>query len=236
MYRGVGKVVFKLFSNVKYNQIPEKIEKIKEQRFNVTDVWVDVNGKMLVFRTDKGVFNVNFDDYNKMLDSIITIGKSIFSGGIIDALDDAKYQLMSYVDDSDSAIAGNEVSDLVSAINRMKDNISKGNFELKIYLGLVVIKNLGSFPDKYPEIKDAVEKSLHEYKKICGKEGYYNCYSDDQKAYVIFYAIPEERRIIARVDIEWAENLGKVVKDYHSSEEFLKALDEYMSVINVHEY
>jgi hypothetical protein len=119
----------------------------------------------------------------------------------------------------------------MSAIERTKNNISRGNFKLMMELGFISIEDIGDLSDKYPEIKRAVEESLDKYDEICGEEDPDHCYRDNHVAYVTFYAVPEEKKIVATVDVEWVNDLSKVVKDYNNSSDFLKAIGEFMSII-----
>jgi len=225
-------MIFKLFPNVKYDVIRKELEKIKEQRFNVADIFVDVGNKMLVLHTDNGVINVSFDYYDKLLDAIIRIGKAIFANHMVDALDEAERQLSHpYL-----YMSENYIGYLKSEIDIEKDRISKGEFKLKIYLGYIRIEDIDSLGDKHPELADAIMDAVERYEGRCDNYDpeYDEC--DDSVIYANFYAVPEEKRIIINIDLRYANDVGKVVKDYHSSEEFLKALDEYMSVIATGEY
>jgi len=220
---------FKLFSDVKYNEIPKELKKIDDIKFNIADVYIDVDNRKLVLHTDDGIIDISFSNHDEMLDAIIKIGKASLSDYVKDVLDERKLRVTYsnlYISEDD---VNNTLNDVRSIIKKLRERILNGNFRLKIYLGYIMINNIDNLADKYSELANSIDSVVEKYEEThCEFE---EC--DDSRIYAYFYAIPEERCIVVNVDLRTGENVGKLEKKYDSSNEFLKALDEYMHVIAI---
>ena len=228
-------MVFKIFYDVSYHELAPELPDVKELNFEKADIWVDVDNDKLVFDTDNGRFDVKFNNYDELLDAIIRIGKTLFFNDISNALDQARDRLTCHRVHPQLEMAESEVTKLVSAIEKAKENLLRSNFTLILKLGYLEKQYIDRLADVQPEIKKALDNSIEKYRQLC-----WETYEDDDPDYcdhvvpiidAIVYAIPQNKSITIDIQIDQIGEVYQLVKTYNSAYDFLKALEEYKFIV-----
>jgi len=227
-------MAFVLFANVKYHQLVPYLTNEKELNFEKANVFIEVDNKQLILDTDNGRVDIYFSDYDKLLNAVIGIGKELFIHDMLNALDRARDSLTLKRKYDQLEMAENEIANLLSEIEKAKDNLFKTNFTLMIKLGELEDHYIDSFTDDHPEIKKAVNDGIERYRELCWEtyESDFPNYCD----YVIpiiyadVYAIPEDKRIVIVIYVDQVGEVYRLVKGYDNSRDFLKAFEEYEAI------
>ena len=234
MGRGVGKTTFVLFSGVRHMELAEALEDVKKSDFEEANVLVDVDNKVIILDTDNGRVDINFSDYDQLLNAIIKIGKALFIYDMADTLTRARDYLRFYRAYPELGMAENEVNELVSSIDRAIEKMVKGNFTLTLKLGDLEKARFDVFVNDHPEIKRAIDDGIERYKEVCIKN-----HEDDDPSYcervnpevgATVYAVPEDKRIVIVVYVEEIGEVYRYVQGYENAYDFLKALEDYRAI------
>jgi len=232
---GVRKTAFKLFYDVKYHELAPQLPQVKELNFDKTDIWLNVDNKGLILYTDNGTVNVNFDNYDELLEAIIRIGRELVFRDTLEALDQAYYDLKYYRRLPQLTMDINITGQMSDEIEKTKERVLKSNFKLIIRMGELHPKDIDAFIDSNPEVKRAVEDATEKYREMCWESDEYDDIDDCDKAIPVvdvnYYAIPEEKTIMITVDVDQIGEVYRVTQKYDSAHDFLKALDEYSNKV-----
>jgi len=228
-------MAFILFDKVKYNVLASELINTKELNFEVANVFVDVDNKQLILDTNNGRADINFDDHEKLLDSIIRIGEELYFQDMLHALDLARDDLTLKRRYSQLEMAENEITNLLSEIEKAKKNLFDSNFTLMIKIGELEDHYIDSFTDDHPEIKNVIENGIERYRELCWKtyESDFPNYCDYviPVIYADVYAVPEDKRIMIIINVDQIGEVYRLVKGYDTSYNFLKALEEYEGIV-----
>ena len=228
-------MVFKLFSNVKYYELAPEIVSVKEKNFDTTDVWLDIDNKKVILYTNNGELNVVFNDYDELLYAIARVGRAILFNDMIGSLSQARDDLVYYRSYAVLEMSEDLIAPLIDEIEKTKEKILKGNFKTMIRLGRLAPEYSDKFINDNPEAKKAVDDAVEKYREMC-----WETYEDDDPDYcdkvvptvgVIAYAIPEEKSIMLKVDVDEIGEVYRITNKYESAEDFFKALRVYESMI-----
>ena len=230
--------MFRLFVDVKKEELIPYLENVRELKYEKGDLWVDVDGKRLIYDTFNGADVIDFDDYDKPLNVIIGVGRELYVRDMITSLDHAKVYLTSYRRYPQLLMDEKEIDNLVNAIDRAKEHIFNENFTLKIWVGDIKIKDVDSFIKGHPETERAIRDGIERYRQLCWEsdedDGIDNCDHITPSIYVTVYAVPEDKRIIEVINVDQVGEIYRTVKGYEDAYSFLKALDEYEAIAVVH--
>ena len=228
-------MVFKLFSNVKYYELAPEIVSVKEKNFDTADVWLDIDNKKVILYTNNGELNVVFNDYDELLYAIARVGRGILFNDLIGSLNQARDDLVYYRSYGVLEMSEDLISPLIDEIEKTKEQVLKGSFKTIIRLGSLAPEYSHKFIDDNPEAKKAVDDAVEEYRELC-----WETYEDDDPDYcdkvrptvgVVVYAIPEEKSIMLKVDVDEIGEVYRITNKYESAEDFFKALRVYESMI-----
>ena len=230
-HRGIERMVIRLFLNVKYHELAGELENVKELNFSEANIWLDTDNKKMILDTDNGRADIIFDDYGKLLDAVIRIGRALFFNDVLDSLNRARDQLTLYRRYPELEMEERMLIKLISEIEKAKEDLIEKNFTLKIKLGDVEVEDVESFINDHPETKKAIEDGIEMYRELCWKT-----YEDDDPdycdrifpmIYISIYAVPEDKRIIEVVNIDQVGEVYETVKVFDDPYSFLKAFEEY---------
>jgi hypothetical protein len=227
--------MFRLFINVKNEEIIPYLENTKKLSYEKGDIWVDVNKKALIFDTVNGADVIDFTDYDKLLNVITGIGRELYIRDMLNSLSRARDYLTSYRRYPQLLMDEREIDNLVTAIDRAKEHIFNENFTLKIWVGDVKVDDIDDFVENHPEVRKAVNDGIERYRELCWESDIENCDRITPLIYVSIYAIPEDRRIVEIVNVDQVGEVHRTVKGYEDSYSFLKALDEYENIVVIHQ-
>jgi len=227
-----------LFYKARYHELAPQLADAKELNFEVANIFIDIDNKRLILDTNNGRADINFDDYDKLLDAIIRVGKELYIRDMLDSLDRARDDLMFNRRNSHLMMAENEIDKLLRAIEKAKKDLLDGNFTLVIELGDLGTQYIDSLVDSYPEIKNAIEDGIERYRELCWKT-----YESDVPNYcdhvvpvinATVYAVPEDKRVIIVISVDMVGEVYRVVKGYDDARDFLKAIEEYQGIVVSH--
>ena len=224
-------MVFKLFSNVKYYELAPEIVSIKEKNFFTADVWLDIENKKVILYTNNGELNVVFNDYDELLYAITRVSRAILFNDLIGSLNQARDDLVYYRSYGVLETSEDLIAPLIDEIEKTKEKILKGNFKTMIRLGSLAPEYSHKFINDSPEVKNAVEDAVEKYRELC-----WETYEDDDPDYcdkvrptvgVVVYAMPEEKSIMVKVDVDEIGEVYRVTNKYENADDFFKALKGY---------
>jgi len=222
---------------VGYHILSSAVEQAKELNFNEADVWLDFNNKALDLFTNNGYTAINFDTYDELLNAIIRLGRELAFHDIVGTLNHVTDDLMFYKEHPQLKIADEIIKRLISEVEKARNELYETTSKLIMKMGELDPKEIDNFINSNAEVKKAVDDATEKYRELCWKgltdDDPDECDEVLPVVDIIYYAIPEERCIVVNVDLRTGENVGKLEKKYDSSNEFLKALDEYMHVIAI---
>jgi len=224
-------MVFKLFSNVKYYELAPEIVSVKEKNFDTADVWLDIQNKKVILHTNNGELSVVFNDYDELLYAIARVSRAILFNDMIASLNHAIDDLLCYRSRDVLETGEDMITPLIDEIEKTKKKILEGNFKTMIRLGRLAPEYSDKFINDNPEAKKAVDDAVEKYREMC-----WESYEDDDPDYcdkvvptvgVIVYAIPEEKSIMVKVDVDEIGEVYRVTNKYENADDFFKALKGY---------
>jgi hypothetical protein len=232
--RGVGKTTFVLFSDVGYDELAQALQEVKKTDFEEANVLVDIDNKMLILDTDNGRIDIKFNNHDELLDAIIRIGKTLFVYDMTDTLTRAIDHLRFYRLYPQLNMTENELNDIISAMDRAKEKLIKGEFKWTWELGDLGTEYFNALVEDDPEVKKAIEDGVKKYKEIClethGSDDSRYCDHVTPTIGATVYAIPEEKQIVIIVYVDKVGEVYRVMKGYNDAYSFLKALDEFRAI------
>jgi len=226
---------FKLFSNVDFYELAPEVVSSKEKGFNAKEVWLDTDNKQIILHTDNGVYNVVFNNYNELLYVIVRLGRAIFFNDMIKSLNQAIDDLLYYRSYDLLEMTENLTRPLIEEIEKTKERILKGNFKIMIRVGSLTPEHFDKFINSSPEAKKAVKDAVEKYREMC-----WETYEDDDPDYcdkvvptvfAVVYAIPEEKSIMIKLDVDEIGEVYRVTNRYENADDFFKALEGYEYII-----
>jgi len=226
---------FKLFSNVDFYELAPEVVSSKEKGFNAKEVWLDTDNKQIILHTDNGVYNVVFNNYNELLYAITRVGRAILFNDMIKSLNQAIDDLLYYRSYDLLETDEDLVSPLIDEIENTKKKVLKGNFKVMIRLGRLAPEYIDKFINDNPKAKKAVDDAVEKYRVLC-----WESYEDDDPDYcdkvvptvsVIVYAIPEEKTIMLKVDVDEIGDVYRITERYDTADDFFKALKTYETMV-----
>jgi len=226
---------FKLFSNVDFYELAPEVVSSKEKGFNAKEVWLDTDNKQIILHTDNGVYNVVFNNYNELLYVIVRLGRAIFFNDMIKSLNQAIDDLLYYRSYDLLEMTEDLTRPLIEEIEKTKERILKGNFKIMIRVGSLTPEHFDKFINSSPEAKKAVKDAVEKYREMC-----WETYEDDDPDYcdkvvptvfAVVYAIPEEKSIMIKLDVDEIGEVYRVTNRYENADDFFKALEGYEYII-----
>ena len=226
---------FKLFSNVDFYELAPEVVSSKEKGFNAKEVWLDTDNKQIILHTDNGVYNVVFNNYNELLYVIVRLGRAIFFNDMIKSLNQAIDDLLYYRSCDLLEMTEDLTRPLIEEIEKTKERILKGNFKIMIRVGSLTPEHFDKFINSSPEAKKAVKDAVEKYREMC-----WETYEDDDPDYcdkvvptvfAVVYAIPEEKSIMIKLDVDEIGEVYRVTNRYENADDFFKALEGYEYII-----
>ena len=226
---------FKLFSNVDFYELAPEVVSSKEKGFNAKEVWLDTDNKQIILHTDNGVYNVVFNNYNELLYAITRVGRAILFNDMIKSLNQAIDDLLYYRSYDLLEMTEDLTRPLIEEIEKTKEKILKGNFKIMIRIGSLTPEHFDKFIDSNPEAKKVVKDAVEKYREMC-----WETYEDDDPDYcdkvvptvvAVVYAIPEEKSIMIKLDVDEIGEVYRVTNRYENADDFFKALASYEYII-----
>jgi len=226
---------FKLFSNVDFYELAPEVVSSKEKGFNAKEVWLDTDNKQIILHTDNGVYNVVFNNYDELLYAITRVGRAILFNDMIKSLNQAIDDLLYYRSYDLLEMTEDLTRPLIEEIEKTKERILKGNFKIMIRVGSLTPEHFDKFIDSNPEAKKAIEDAVEKYRVMC-----WESYEDDEPDYcdkvvptvvAVVYAIPEEKSILIKLDVDEIGEVYRVTNRYENADDFFKALEGYEYII-----
>jgi len=226
---------FKLFSNVDFYELAPEVVSSKEKGFNAKEVWLDTDNKQIILHTDNGVYNVVFNNYNELLYAITRVGRAILFNDMIKSLNQAIDDLLYYRSYDLLEMTEDLTRPLIEEIEKTKEKILKGNFKIMIRIGSLTPEHFDKFIDSNPEAKKVVKDAVEKYREMC-----WETYEDDEPDYcdkvvptvvAVVYAIPEEKSIMIKLDVDEIGEVYRVTNRYENADDFFKALASYEYII-----
>ena len=234
MERGVVKTTFVLFSDVGYDELAEALHEVKKSNFEEANIIVEVDNKRIILDTDNGRVDINFSDYDQLLDAIIRIGKALFTYDMADTLTRARDHLRFYRLYPQLNMTENELNEIISAMDKAKEKLIRGEFKWTWELGDLEAGYFNALVEDNPEVNKAIDDGIKKYKEICleahGSDDPRYCDHVTPIISAVVYAVPEEKEIAIIVDVDKVGEVYRVVKRYGDAYGFLKALDEYRAI------
>jgi len=228
-------MVFKLFSKVGYYELAPEIVSVKEKNFDTADVWIDVANKKVILHTNNGELNVDFDNYDKLLYAITRVSRGILFNDMVGSLNQARDDLLYYRSYDLLETDEDIITPLIDEIEKTKQKVLKGNFKVMIRLGRLAPEYIDKFINDNPEAKKAVDDAVEKYRVLC-----WESYEDDDPDYcdkvvptvgVVVYAIPEEKSIMLKVDVDEIGDVYHITNKYDTADDFFKALKTYETMV-----
>jgi len=226
---------FKLFSNVDFYELAPEVVSSKEKGFNAKEVWLDTDNKQIILHTDNGVYNVVFNNYDELLYAITRVGRAILFNDMIKSLNQAIDDLLYYRSYDLLEMTEDLTRPLIEEIEKTKERILKGNFKIMIRVGSLTPEHFDKFINSSPEAKKAVKDAVEKYREMC-----WETYEDDDPDYcdkvvptvvAVVYAIPEEKSIMIKLDVDEIGEVYRVTNRYENADDFFKALEGYEYII-----
>jgi len=224
-------MVFKIFLGARYQELAPEMTQAKEFNFEKADVWVDVTDKKVILVTDNGKADVNFNDYDELLNVIIRVGRELVFRDVLDAMIRAINDFTYYMRHPYLEMSNDKISYLIDEIEKTKERLFKSNFKLMIKIGQLPPKDIDYFINSNPEVKKDVENAIKKYRELC-----WESYEDDDPNYcdkvipvidVMVYVVPEEKTIMTIITVDQVGEVYRVTQKYDNAYDFLKAVDEY---------
>jgi len=228
-------MIFKLFSNVDFYELAPEVVSSKEKGFNAKEVWLDTDNKQIILHTDNGVYNVVFNNYDELLYAITRVGRAILFNDMIKSLNQSIDDLLYYRSYDLLEMTEDLTTPLIEEIEKTKERILKGNFKIMIRIGSLTPEYFDKFIDSNPEAKKAVRDAIERYRELC-----WQTYEDDDPDYcdkvvptvvAVVYAIPEEKTILIKLDVDEIGEVYRVTNRYENADDFFKALASYEYII-----
>ena len=228
-------MVFKLFSNVKYDELAPEIVSVKEKNFDIADIWLDIENKKVILHTNNGKVDKTFNSYDELLYAIMRVGRGVLFNDMIASLNQAIDDLLYYRSYDLLETDEDLVSPLIDEIENTKKKVLKGNFKVMIRLGRLAPEYIDKFINDNPKAKKAVDDAVEKYRVLC-----WESYEDDDPDYcdkvvptvsVIVYAIPEEKTIMLKVDVDEIGDVYHITNKYDTADDFFKALKTYETMV-----
>ena len=228
-------MIFKLFSNVDFYELAPEVVSSKEKGFNAKEVWLDTDNKQIILHTDNGVYNVVFNNYDELLYAITRVGRAIVFNDMVKSLNQAIDDLLYYRSYDLLEMTEDLTTPLIEEIEKTKERILKGNFKIMIRIGSLTPEYFDKFIDSNPEAKKAVRDAIERYRELC-----WQTYEDDDPDYcdkvvptvvAVVYAIPEEKTILIKLDVDEIGEVYRVTNRYENADDFFKALASYEYII-----
>ena len=228
-------MVFKLFSKVGYYELAPEIVSVKEKNFDTADVWLDTENKKVILHTNNGELNVDFDNYDNLLHAIVSVSRGVLFNDVIRSLNKAIDDLLCYRSRDVLETGEDIITPLIDEIEKTKQKVLKGNFKVMIRLGRLAPEYSDKFINDNPEAKKAVKDAVEKYRVLC-----WETYEDDDIEYcdkvvptvgVVVYAIPEEKSIMIKLDVDEIGEVYRVTNRYENADDFFKALEGYEYII-----
>ena len=228
-------MVFKLFSNVKYDELAPEIVSVKEKNFDTADIWLDIENKKVILHTNNGKVDKTFNSYDELLYAIMRVGRGVLFNDMIASLNQAIDDLLYYRSYDLLETDEDLVSPLIDEIENTKKKVLKGNFKVMIRLGRLAPEYIDKFINDNPKAKKAVDDAVEKYRVLC-----WESYEDDDPDYcdkvvptvsVIVYAIPEEKTIMLKVDVDEIGDVYRITERYDTADDFFKALKTYETMV-----
>jgi len=237
-YRGIERMVIRLFLNAKYHELAGELENARELNFNEANIWLDTDNRKLILDTDNGRVDISFDDYGKLLDAVIRIGRTLFFNDVLDSLNRARDQLTLFRRYPELDMDERMLPRLISEIEKAKEDLIEKNFTLKIKLGDIEVEDVESFINDHPETRKAIEDGIERYRELCWKSGEFDepgyCDRVVPDIYERVYIIPEDKRIIIDLVVDQIGEVYGSMKGYDDSYSFLKDVEKYKHIIEAH--
>jgi len=230
-------MALKLASDVKYHKLASVLDQAKELNFNEADIWLDFDNRALDLYTDNGFVAVKFDDYDELLNAIVKLGRELAFHDVIDTLNHVTDDLMFYKEHPQLEMGEEIIKNLLNEVEKARDELSKSKLKLMIKMGELPPKEIDNFINSNTEVKKAVEEATEKYRRLCweGKtdDDIDECDEALPVVDISYYAIPEEKSIMIKVDVDKIGEVYRNVEKYDTAYDFLKAVDEYSNkVIN----
>jgi len=224
-------MVFKLFYNVGYHEITPFLSSVKELNFDSCDIWIDVDNKKLLLYTNNGNIDVNFDNYDELLDMVAELGKDMVANDLIDALNHAINDLTSYRSYYNVGMDKDIIKPLLDELEKKKNEILDSDFTAVLKLGVLKEEEFDKLVRSDPEAKKAIRKAIKKYRELCYESESEDCDHAIPTADAVVLAVPKEKRIEIKIDVDQVGEVYSITKTYNSSYDFLKAIDEYWSKV-----
>jgi len=206
---------------------------LKEKGEGKYDVYLYAENKILRIHSKQGYQDITYNTYEELRFTIITLGKKLYADTMIEKLDKAEYEITHNQFYLPLMTDGNEVSQLITNIRRIREDYAKYNFTLVIKLGRVDDSYINSVLNNNPTVKRSIDKAKEHAKELCYKSGEPNvtywCYDYEPLVYATAYAIPEEKRIIVSFEVEDVGEVYRQVMGYNTAEEFFKVLGNFIT-------
>jgi len=237
-HRGTKSMAFKLFLNVKKCEVIPYLESTERLEFQTADIWVDLEKKYLVLETINRRYLIDFPDYDKLLVTIIGIGKELYFRDMLESLNRAKDYLTTYRRYPQLLMAEKGVTNLVTMIERVKEDLFNDNYTLMLNLGSIKIEDVDNFIKIHPETKRAIEDGIERFKILCWEseedDGVEDCNRIIPSVYVDVYTIPEDKRIMFVINVDQIREVYEHVRRYDNAYDYLKALEGYKDIVMSH--
>ena len=226
---------FKLFSDVDFYELAPEVVSSKEKGFNAKEVWLDTDNKQIILHTDNGVYDVVFNNYDELLYAITRLGRAILFNDMIKSLNQAIDDLLYYRSYDLLEMTEDLTRPLIEEIEKTKQKVLKGNFKVMIRIGSLTPEHFDKFINSNPEAKKAVKDGVEKYREMC-----WETYEDDDPDYcdkvvptvvAVVYAIPEEKSILIKLDVDEIGEVYRVTNRYENADDFFKALEGYEYII-----
>ena len=231
---------FVLFSDMTYEELAEALEEVEKYNFEEANIYIDIDHKQIILDTDNGRVDINFNDYDQLLDAIIRIGKVSFAYDMTDTLTRAIDYLRFYRLHPQLNMTEDELAKIISAMVKGRDKIVKGNFTLSLELGDLEREYFNALVKENPEVKKAIEDGIKKYKEMCleahKSDDLRYCDNVTPTVGATVYAVPEEKKIIIIVYVDEVGDVYTVVKGYNNAYDFLNALDDYKAITVAREW
>jgi len=230
-------MALKIASNVGYPQLASALAQAKELNFDEADVWLDFANKSLDLHTNNGFTSIKFSDYDELLNAIVKLGRELAFHDVIDLLNHITDDLMFYKEHPQLEMDNDVIKRLLGEVEKVREELSKSSFKLMIKMGELPPKEIDNFINGNTEVKKAVEEATEKYRRLCweGKtdDDIDECDEALPVVDISYYAIPEEKSIMIKVDVDKIGEVYKHIEKYDTAYDFLKAVDEYSNkVIN----
>ena len=130
------------------------------------------------------------------------------------------------------------VTNLVTMIERVKEDLFNDNYTLMLNLGSIKIEDVDNFIKIHPETKRAIEDGIERFKILCWEseedDGVEDCNRIIPSVYVDVYTIPEDKRIMFVIDVDQIREVYEHVRRYDNAYDYLKALEGYKDIVMSH--